>query len=61
MFMFAPTEAMNAAEDPSFDGGAKAGQFKYEIGFPTVTATTMTAIKRRESAPVEMRKGRAES
>ena len=52
---------MNAAEDPSLDGGANAGQLRYEIGFPTVTATTITAIKRRESAPVEMRNGRAES
>jgi hypothetical protein len=39
----------------------RAAQLRYERGLPIVTATTITAMRRRPSRPVEMRKGRMES
>ena len=39
----------------------RAAQLRYERGLPVVTATTTTAIRRVESKPAAMRRGRMES
>jgi hypothetical protein len=56
--MFMPTESMNDEVAPE-EGSA--AQSRYESGLPTVTATTITAMRIAESSPVDTRNGRRES
>jgi hypothetical protein len=53
-----PTESRNDEVAPE---EGRAAQSRYERGLPTVTATTITAIRIAESRPVEIRNGSRES